>query len=635
MAATPEQLIADARAYAATVVDDARDALDDAMNMVRDIGYAYPNYNDVTLPDEPVQSLDLTPPTLVDVTLDLPAEPENTLVFQDISEIEPGTAPEFTETAPTITLPTQPNQLAAFQGVAPTINTDIEFPDPPDELLNPLIPAPVLADRDEPTAPQVLLPVFEGVMPEDTTEAPTNLDATFADAYRDMAPSTVAMLDGYVDAMLAKFNPQFHTQMAALEAKLTTYLEGGTALSPEVETAIYERARDKTMAEARRVQDAARQDAADRGFTLPPGALSAALQGARQAAADNNARAAQDIAIKQAELEQQNVQFAITTSAGLRSTLLNATLSYHQNLITINGQAIDYAKSVVGMLVEVYNTAVKMFGVKLDAYRAQAQVYEVRLKGAMASIDLYRAEIDALQAMTSVDRAKVEVYQARIGALTALANVYRGQIEAVQGRVSLEKLNLDVFQARVQAYSAEVQAKNSEWDGYKASLEGQTARVRVFSTQADAYNSRVQGYRARIDALAQVVSSQAATNRARADQYQATVQGFSTIVNARGDVARTQIQNQSQKLVAFQAQVEAATANARVGAEYYRAVSAVGLENAKNRMTAQIQTAESIRNFGQSIAQLGQAQAQVHTGFASSVMAGMNSLVSSNANTNI
>ena len=619
-------LITSAQGYAGTVTTQASSALNAATSLVSAIGYIQPNFTPVTLPKAPPATLGLTVPVLADVALDLPAEPSATLTFQDISAIEAGAAPVLLASLPTLTMPTEPAQLAAFLQAAPGLNTAIVFPEPPSVLMNPMIEAPVLPERVSPVAPQVSLPVFGALVPVDNSVAPDDLEGSFRAAYRDAAPNTIAMLNGYVDAQLAKYNPRYHEQMAAIEAQLTVYLAGGTGLKPAVEDAIYSRARERNDEEAQRMRNAAYADAAQRGFTIPDGALMAAVARARQAGANNNLKASSDIVVMQAELEQKNLQFAVTQSANLRQTMLSAALAYHGNLVSINGQAIEYAKTVLGAIIEVYNTAVKAYSVKLDGYRAEAVVYETRLKSAMAGIELYKVEIDALEALTNVDKAKVDVYRARIDALVSMSNVYRAQIEAVVGRVSMEKLKIDVFQAQVQGYTAQVQGKNAEWQGYSAAIEGQGAKVKMFGAQVDAFQAQTQGYKATIEAKAEVIKAQALTNEARARQYTAAMSGYSTVVQARGEKARTQLENQRQELVSFQMQVTAAIGNAGVQSDYYKAVSLVGMENAKLQMTAQIQTGDNARAFGASIAQLGIASAGVYQGLASSAMAGMNSL---------
>lgn len=619
-------LLADARTYVDTLTTEASRAMDDAISAASAIGYSVPNINDVALPGQPGQSIDLEVPNLVSVELVLPEAPTTGLVFQDIPAIITGEAPIFGGTAPDITLPTTPAQIAEFQTVAPTINTSIEFPSPPSELMNPLIEAPTLIERDEPERPQIMIPAFAGERPTNTTDAPDDLEGTFSAAYASAAPSTITMVNGYVDDMLARRNPQYAAQLARIEAQLSTYLDGGTALAPAVEDAIYERARAKNNAEARRIRDASYAEAADRGFTLPSGALTSAIQQARQAGADNNAKAANEIAIAQAEMEQKNLQFAVTTSASLRATMLNASLSFMQNLVGLNGQALDYAKSILSAVVDAYNVSVRAFTAQLEAYKADAQVFETQLRGALAGIELYRAEVAALEALTQVDRARVEVYKARIDGLTALSGVYRAQIEAVQGRANLERLKLDVFRSQVDAYTAQVQAKNAEWQGYSAAVDGQVARVRVFSTQAEAYSAQVQGFKANVDAQAEAVRAMAVTNDSRSRNYMAEWQGYQTVVESRGEVARTQLENQRQEITAFQAQVNLAVANATVGSEYYRAVSQVAIENARLRLSTQVEGSEAQRAYGETLARLGTANADIYAGLANAALSGMNTL---------
>lgn len=627
--ATPDELIADARSHADELVSDSRSAMNDAVSMLGAVGYVIPVAQAANLPAAPSPSITLEPPELEAIELEIPADPSETLVFQDIPALELGDEPTLGVSAPTLVMPTAPSPLAEFTEAAPEILTDLDFPEPPDALMNPMIEAPVLPDREEPDAPQVLLPVLDAVAPTDAPATPTDYDQRFIDAHAGILPQTVAMLDGYVDAMLAKVNPRFHEQMARIETQLSTYLDGGTGLAPAVESQIYERAKAKTDAEARRVIDASYAEAADRGFTIPAGAVQSAVQTARQNAANLRAAASREITVMQAEMEQKNLQFAVTTSAGLRTSLLNATLSYHQNLITINGQAIEYAKSILSALVEVYNTAVKAFGLKLDAYRAEAAVYETRLKSAMAGIELYRIQIQALEALTNVDRAKVDVYRARIDALNSLSAVYRSQIEAVLGRASLEKMKLELFQVKVQAYSAQVQGKNSEWQGYTASVNGQEARAKLFGAQVDAFTARVGGWRASIEGRAKAVEAAALTNKARAEQHGANIAAFSAIVNAKGEVARVQLENQRQEIVAFQAQAQAEVARAQVANEYYRSVSQVAISNAEQNLRAQIQHAESVMRYGALVAQLGQFTAKTYADLAAASMSGMNSLAAS------
>ena len=619
-------LIAAAQTYTAGLATQASSYLTQAINAVSQIGYTQLTYNAVGLPQPPVVPTPLVAPTLANFDLVLPADPGATLTFQDISPIDAGTVPTFAGVAPTLNLPTKPADLAAFNAVIPSINTALVFPDPPATLLNPLIDAPILTDRVEPAKPLTNLPAFTSILPTDVPMAPTDYAAQFTNAYGGASPSMITAMDGYVDNMLTKFNPNFKPAMAAIEAQLANYLAGGTALSPSVENAIYERSKSKVNAEGLRARDNLYKDTAGRGFSIPSGALYSALSEARQSAADNNSAAAREITNLQAEMEQKNLQFAVTTSTSLRTTLLNSAIAYHQNLVTINGQALEYAKSILGAIIEVYNTAVRAFEIRLEVYKADAIVFETRLKSALAGIELYKVEISALEAMVRVDQTKVEVYRARIEALSALANVYRAQIEAVQGRASLEKLKIELFGAQAQAYSATVQAKEAEYRGYTAAIGGESARVEVYSAQLRGFNSQIEGYKATVEAKVDVLRGQVATNQARATQYSALLSGYSAVVTARGEVARTKLENQRQVIIGFQAQSQAQVANAQVNNEYYRTTAEVGIKNAGLSIEAIVQSANLARAYSSSLAGLYSSNATIYGQLAGAALSGMNSL---------
>ena len=625
--ATVDSLISSAQTYASTVLGNAVEALSSAKSSVENVGYATIGFIGAGLPDAPPLD-EIIAPDMDNVDFIAPPTPTTPTGYTEISDIDAGFLPTLGAALPELVMPTKPNQVAEFTDAAPNIVSDFVFPDVPPQLSSPLGEAPTIANPDVPVKPALSLPSFTTVMPADTTVAPTNLDVTLANAYATAAPQMVTMIDGYVDSMLHKYNPEYATQMAAIEAQLTKYLEGGTGLNAAVENAIYERARSKNNAESLRVRDAALSDAAARGFTMPTGALMSAMQLARQSGADNNARAASEIVVMQAEMEQKNLQFAVTTSASMRTALLNTTMMYMQNLTSINSQALDYAKTVLNAVIETYNVAVKAFSLKLDAYKAEAQVYEIKLKGALAGIEIYQAEIKAMEALVNVDRARVEVYRARIDSLVAYAGLYKAQIEAVLGRASLEKMKMDIFQMKVQAYSAKVQAKNAEWQGYTASIEGEASKARMYGVQVDAYNAQVNAFKASIDAKAEVIRAQAISNQAKSSQYVASIQGYSATVSAKAEVARTQLENQRQKVVAFQAETAASVAKYQVRNEYYKSTALIGIENAKLGMTSMVQSAENIRKYGETLAHLNISSAQIYGQLAGAAVSGMNTLAS-------
>ncbi|WP_025915533.1 hypothetical protein [Herminiimonas sp. CN] len=632
MSAGIDALINDARGFAATTFDGAQGAMNSAQSAISGISggtsahFAMPGLPQLP-PFAPAVAPTFSAPGFVTPTR--PNAPEMPTPIPDpLGGL--GGEPHLNASSPNINLDAipKPSQLGSFVGTAPTVRTDFTFPDAPD-LIVPALPN--IVDRTAPTKPDILLPRFDALKPDDLGAAPSDYAEQFTTAYRDAAPSMVAALDGQLDSMLARYNPQYKNQMSRIEDKLSTYLDGGTALSPATENAIYERSRDKVNAEYRRTRDLALKDAAKRGFTLPSGALFSAMQQARQGGADNNARASTEIAVKQAELEQQNMQWAVTTSTGLRTAVLSASISYHQNLIGLNGQALEYAKSILSAMIEIYNTLVKAYQAKLEGYKAEASVFETKLKGALASIELFKAEIAALQALTQVDVAKVGVYREQISAMTSLVTMYRTRIDAVVSQASLEKLKLEMFGQQVQAYAVQTQAKTAEWQGFTAAVGGEEAKARVYGTQVQAYAAEWTGYKAKVEAKSEQVRAVAMSNQAKATYAAAQVNAFSALVGAEGSRVSSMIQYQNQTVQAYQVASQAAVAAAQSATANYKAVGDIGVAVAGMDVQAQLGSAQVNLARAKAVADTAMTAGSVYGQLASAALSGMNTLVVNNA----
>ncbi len=626
-----EAIIADAREFAADTYTSALDAVGSAVSTINGISSTAVSVDLPTI-GLPAAFVPAPSPALVAVGFVLPDKPPGPEAPAPIPDpiADLGTQPALSVTVPVIDLDSiqRPSQLGDFTTPAPLITTSFDMPEAP-ELITPAVP--VVVDREAPLKPDVLLPTFDALKPADVGAAPTDYAERFTAAYREAAPSMIAALDGQIDAMLARFNPQFHTQMAAIESKLSQYLAGGTALTPAVENAIYERTRDKTGSEYRRTRDTVMEDAAKRGFTMPGGAVLSAVQQARQAGADNNARAAIDIAVKMAELEQQNMQFAVTTSTNLRTAVMSAALSFHSNLISLNGQSLSYAQSILSAMIEVYNTQVRAFQARLEGYRTEASVFETKLRGALANIELYKAEIDALQAMTQVDVAKVGIYREQIAGQTALVQMYRTRVDAVVSQASLEKMKLELFSEQVRAYSVQTQAKSAEWQAYSAAVGGEEAKARVYATQVQAYQAEWSGYSAKVNAKSEQIRAVAVSNQAKAQYASAQMEAFNSEVAAEARRVEAEVSYQAQLLQEYSIANQAAVAAANASVESYKARNQVTIASADLASRAMIDTARLALERAKAVAETSVSASNVYGNIAGAALSGMNTLVTQSA----
>lgn len=589
-------------------------------------------YTAATLPPRVI----VTPvkvPLIAHADFDTPVKPGLAPVFQDISEIDTSGAPIDATTAPVLTFPEAPGKVRDFTDKADRIKTDFDFPPPPDALMHPQFVAPDQSSISMPVAPEIGKALADiaitGSAPTDIPKAPDDLVAPFSDAYKAQSTETKIVIDGYLDAQLLKLDPGYRAQMAAIDAKLRQFLDPnyhGSGIKPVVEDAIYGRARSKNDAESRRVRDAAYGEAASRGFTLPTGALMSAVQRARQGAADNNATAAREIVVMRAEMEQKNLQWAVTTSAGMRTALLNTTMTYMQHLVSVNGQALDYAKGVLGAIIERYNGEIKLYGLRLEVYRTEVSVYETRLRGVLARIEVFKGQLSAAQTVAEIDKVQVERYKAQLDSLNSLATAYRSQIESVVAQAGLERIKLDIFGLQVKAFEADVQAKNAEWNGFSQLIAGEKGKAEIYQSQIASFSAQSAAYKTKIDAQIAVRNSAAATNDARAKQFTAEYSGFESEVRGQSAVTNANIESNRQVMNEFKGEVAVELAKAQSELEFFKTDATIRLEQASKDLEAKAKNMEKGLLKAKVGADAAVSAGKIYGDMASAAMSGMVSI---------
>ncbi len=628
MAGDPATIIDQAQSYASGLLTTSESFIKDARSAIEAIpavSLAYspisiPNYNPITIPSAKI---------VEKVTLEIPDEPEAPRGLSDISKlnIDASAIPTLNAVLGSMINPSTPSPVGSFSGTIPSIDVNSIFPEVPSQL-NTSLTLPVFTDHALPVAPSVVLPVFDKVAPIDLTTEPEDYAGALLSTFSELAPSISSAINGQVDAMIARFSPMHASQMGALEQKLNSCISGGTAVNSSVANAIYEQDKEKSAAEYKRTVASARSQAAKWGFTLPTGFVANAAQMARQGFADNSARASRDIAIKQFELEQQNVQFALTTSKELRLGILSSAMGYFNSLVSVNSLALDAGKSVMQSMVEAYNSLIKRYEISLEAYKTEASVYETNLRGAMSATELYKSEIQALESLTNVDRAKVEVFRSQVDSLQAYASIYKTKVDAVVSKAQLEKLKIDVFQAQVESYRAQISGKSMEWEAYKSALQSNETTSRIYGSQIDAYAKKVDAFKTVVQAKMEVTNSESKRNDEIIRQYEAKVGAFRTIVQARSEKARAEIDVNRQSLDVFKSELDAAIAQANSTAMYHKLLTETKITESDQRMKTQFKQADLWMEKAKAVAQVSEQLSGVLMSGAQGALNGINSIVS-------
>jgi hypothetical protein len=409
----------------------------------------------------------------------------------DIPDLE--AAPTPLDTSNLFTIPRPDFIVPDFTDVAPDINTTFDFPESPTVVFP---DAPVQSEIEVPDAPQLTLPKFGFSFTEADPDALGDLSASYEQAFNQAVPQLRAALETQMEVLIDRFAPEYHTALARLEAKIEAGMDGGTAMSENVEQSIFDRARYRAEEEYSAAMKDMERQISSRGFPMPPGLLNELTVQVRVKMAKDVVAAATDVAIERARLEQQHAQFIMQVSATLRQSMLNAMLQYSAQLLEINSQALQFSRELNQFAVEVYNLNLQRYQALVQVYRTRAEVYETELKSALADMQAFELEIQAVKLRKDIEQQDFQIYVEKIRAQSTKIDLYRAQLEGVSTEAGVQRLRIELYGEKVRAHSLLVQAKEAEFGAYRSALEGDMAKVQAHAEEVRAYQARVQAFEA-------------------------------------------------------------------------------------------------------------------------------------------
>lgn len=218
-----------------------------------------------------------------------------------------------------------------------------------------------------PDAPLVNVPMI--VIPDPLgSQAATsivNFAAEFKTAYDELYGQFAAAFPALFDDFIATYFPNINACLATAEDNwlCNTILYGGTGIPPDIERQIYDRGRDREAENyTQQTQDAA-EEWASRGFSLPPGTLvdrqaMATTEFYRKVSGFNR-----DAAIKNIEIEIENIRFAIAECTKLRLGAVQAAGAYVLAWSRFTPEnALAYANGLTGAKVSLYQNSAQYYG---------------------------------------------------------------------------------------------------------------------------------------------------------------------------------------------------------------------------------------------------------------------------------
>ena len=384
---------------------------------------------------------------------------------------------------------------------------------------------------DHLTAPTVTVPLLPAVPEWDRPESvvlsaidlPTLTPLVIPDVSNVAIPSLVLPeLQSRLDFTESEFDDSLAQE---LMAEVRTVLGGRLAIPSHIWTRIWERvAADVNRQYLARKREAQRAHA-KLGWSMPGGVMLEALQvAATEINAEISAKA-NEIAIKQAEMQQADYWQAMQHGTAL-TTLLSQIHNARQERL------LKAALAALEANVTAYNAVVTAYNAEVQAVSADIETKKLQLQAELTKVEVYKTEMEGAKLGVEVDKAKVEMYTAQWTAVKTQAEAYESMVRGVQAQVEAQKAGVEAYGQQVQAQATVVQMWATEWEAYAKKLEAEKLKLGKFETEARAFESQVNGYRAWIDGQAsrsniQIEGKKLELQRAQIDatRYQADWQG--------------------------------------------------------------------------------------------------------------
>ena len=461
---------------------------------------------------------------------------------------------DFTATEPVLNFGPAPVMVFGDVPSIPAVQ-DVAVPD-----------APVVVMPESPTFLSISTPTFGGV----------NLHEDWLDKLDDIPELQLLQPEPMNYQKGAAYTSGFLTNMQAL---LNERLRGGTGLDAAVEQALWDRARDRETQIALAGEAEILRSAEAAGFPLPAGTLAAQLSDARRAYHDKLSGLSRDIAIKQADLEQENLKQTIAMGIQLEGQLMDYAFKLEQ-------QAFEAAKAIADNAVQVYNAGVEYYRTLLDAYKTYAAAYKTVIDAELTKVEVYKAQLQGEQTKAEINTALVQQYKAQIEGSMAQVEIYKAQVSAAQTLVQLEQSKVQAAGEQIRAFVATVNAEVSKVEAYKASVSAEGTKVEAFKSLAQAFAAKagVQAEKARVGIARYSALTQA--NAAQWDGYRARVAAESARLDALAKHSGVVVDGYKIAATATTAKAELAARMWEASVKQYESSQSVMLQSAKINMDA-------------------------------------------------
>jgi hypothetical protein len=427
---------------------------------------------------------------------------------------------------------------APFDGEEPGDAPDVGDVFIPPAPLIVLPDVPIARDIIIPDAGEITLPIWDEVAPDDDIPPPSGEFVWAEPGYESMTLDQVT-------------------------ARIQTMLQGGTGLPDAIWNMIW----DRTRAALYEQRDAAIEEATERwaarGFSVPGGALNKQIERAIRAFNNASAEQLRETAIKQAEMEVQNMQFAVAQGIALETLQINL----YDNIAK---RSLEAAKTVFDIANAIFSARIQKYNADAQVFQVKAQVHKTLIEAELAKLEEYKLKLEGQKLIGELNLQEVQIYTAQIEALTKEIDIFRAQLEGVKAQVEVDKTRVEAYSTGVGAYGERIKAKALEYQAFESEVKAELGKAEVYKAQTDAFSSRVTAYAKGVDAEVAKLDADLKYNQSEVERFKAYLGKFEAEVRA-----------ESAKIDAQAKQYDAEARIYAAGGEVAKAISGFNVETAK------------------------------------------------------
>ena len=273
-------------------------------------------------------------------------------------------------------------------------------------------------------------------------------------------------------------------------------LDGSTGGIPlvdnSIEEAVYARAFSRIEVEEAREINHAEKAIQARGFSLPPGALSASISNVRSNTARLLADVNKDVIVSRLELEQKRTEYELKKA----EQITDAQFKHDSILVALEEANVKYKEALaqnVGIYIEA---GTKLEGILSNIHiNEENQRFEAEKETFASTLKLYNLKVDLYKELMQAYLTEVQAAVATIKAETdynqSLIDIYAGEAQVYNILVGTEKTKVEGFKVNAEVSNM----------GLMADIEKAKAENERYMALAGEYESEVKAYAALMDGL--------------------------------------------------------------------------------------------------------------------------------------